>query len=164
MANIDNLKLLIATVLNLFKFLDKNPAAFDVQIYKAKNAVMEQTATGVDPVGSLEPQERMIEYDSPTAINRALIVQEDMPGIASLVGFGMDELEDGEPVVKMLINDIEITEGSIIVYEKVLAYSAVDANQQNQRFERRVSKVQPVGTPPAFNIYHTVPLAVEGVV
>lgn len=167
MGNIDNLKILLATAGNVFEFIEKHPASFDVRVYKAKPAEMEQTATGTDTVGSLEATSRKIEYQDPTVINRALAPRP--PGGAggfmrSFPGLGMDFMEEaGEEPLRLLINDIEIPEQSVIVYEKILAYDSAQADQQNQVFRRFVKKVEPVGNPPAFNVYHTVALNISGV-
>lgn len=135
---------------DLETMFDHDPDAIDVLLYKSK-LIMAEIVTGLvqDVVGSLESDERAIEYADPIE-TRAIFLPFDFSGILAMDDGQMSG--DFETPIVMLIKGDEIPKASVIQYDEYV----------NQTETRRVTlyimKSEAVGQSPAIAFkYYLIP-------
>ena len=135
---------------DLETMFDHDPDAIDVLLYKSE-LVMAEIVTGLvqDVVGSLESDERAIEYADPVE-TRGIFLPFDFSGILAMDDGQM--AGDFETPIVMLIKGDEIPKASVIQYDEYV----------NQTETRRVTlyimKSEAVGQSPAIAFkYYLIP-------
>jgi len=139
---------LIASDLDVM--FDADPDAIDVLLYKAQLATAEVVTELVqDVVGSLESDERAIEYADPVE-TRGIFLPFDFQGILA-----MDDGEmagDFETPIVMLIKGDEIPKASVIQYDEYVSQTEI------RKVTLYVMKSEAVGQSPAIAFkYYLIP-------
>lgn len=140
--------LLVAS--DLSTMLAEDPDAVDVLIYKAILGTPEtNTALINDVVGSLESDERAIEYADPIS-SKALFLPFDFQAILAMDSGAM--AGDFETPVVMLIKGAEIPKASVVQYDEFAGVSDI------RTVTLYVMKAEAVGQSPAIAFkYYLIP-------
>ena len=135
---------------DLETMFDHDPDAIDVLLYRAELATAE-VVTGLvqDVVGSLESDERAIEYADPVE-TRGIFLPFDFSGILAMDDGDM--AGDFETPIVMLIKGDEIPKASVIQYDEYVSQT------ETRRVTLYVMKSEAVGQSPAIAFkYYLIP-------
>jgi len=124
---------------------DADPDAIDVLLYKARLGSPETVCETEDVVGSLEADERAVEYDDPID-TRGVFLPFDFQGILAMDS-GITQGDFEVPVV-MLLKEKDIPKGSVIQYDEYIS------DTETQTFSMYIIKSEAVGQAPAIAMKH----------
>ena len=131
--------------LDMVTMFEQDPDAIDILIYKARLGNPETVSETEDVVGSLESNERAIEYDDPID-SRGIFLPFDFQGILAMDS-GARPTDFEVPVV-MLIQEREIPVGSVVQYNEYVTDTEI------QTFSLYILKSESVGQAPAMAMKH----------
>ncbi|MBF0121264.1 MAG: hypothetical protein HQK79_20715 [Desulfobacterales bacterium] len=130
---------------NIDILFESHPDAFDVLLFKAKPEALETVSIMPDVVGSLESNERAIEYEDPIK-TRAFRVPDDLQNFLTLDGSMPNDNQDN-PVI-LYIQERDIPAQSVIQYHEYI----------NQKEARTVTlyllKSEAIGKSPSISVKH----------
>jgi len=124
---------------------DQDPDAIDMLLFKALIGNPETVVETEDVVGSLEADERAVEYDDPID-TRGIFLPFDFHGIQAMDS-GAQQGDYDVPVV-MLIKEREIPRGSVIQYDEYINET------ETQTMSLYIVKSEAVGQAPAIAMKH----------
>lgn len=107
---------------DLLTLLDSDPDAFDIVLFKPRLANPETVVQTADVVGSIESDERAVEYDDPIP-SRGLFLPFDFQGIIAMDS-GEKQADPDVPLV-MLIKEKDVPKGSVVQYDEYVSSSEV---------------------------------------
>jgi len=124
---------------------DSDPDAIDLLLFKARLGNPETVTETEDVVGSLEDDERAIEYDDPID-TRGRFLPFDFQGILAMDS-GAQQGDFDVPVV-MLIKEKNIPIGSVVQYDEYISPT------ETQMVSLYIIKSEAVGQAPAIAMKH----------
>jgi hypothetical protein len=124
---------------------DQDPDAVDLLLYKALIGNPETVVETEDVVGSIEADERAIEYDDPID-TRGIFLPFDFGGIMAMDSGAQPG--DFEVPVVMLIKETDIPKGSVVQYDEYVSDTEV------QTFSMYILKSEAVGQAPSITMKH----------
>lgn len=103
---------------------DNDPDAFDILLYKPNLEAQESVTSQPDIVGSMEADERVLEYGDPIA-SKALKIPFDFRFLALDEGDEpSQDSQDKQPVI-LLIKETDVPRQSVIQFEEYLDDTAI---------------------------------------
>lgn len=130
---------------DLDTMFDQDPDAIDILLFKARRGNPETVVETEDVVGSVEADDRAVEYDDPID-SRGIFLPFEFDGILA-----MDSGEkqgDYETPVVMLIKEKDIPKGSVVQYDEFISAT------ETQTLTMYIIKSEAVGQAPAIAMKH----------
>ena len=130
---------------DMVTMFDSDPDAIDILLFKARIGDPETVVETEDVVGSLEADERTVEYDDPID-TRGIFLPFDFQEILAMDS-GVQQGDYETPVV-MLIQETDIPKGSVIQYDEYVN------GTEKQTVSLYILKSEAVGQAPAIAMKH----------
>jgi len=130
---------------DLVTMFDSDPDAIDLLLYKARIGNPETVVETEDVVGSLEADERAIEYDDPID-TRGIFLPFDFQEVLAMDSGAQPG--DYETPIVMLIQETDIPKGSVIQYDEYVN------GDEKQTVSLYILKSDAVGQAPAIAMKH----------